>query len=47
METKLLNIDELSKEQLWGLLQDAAKNWLAHDGFWFLAAEQKFDLETA
>ena len=24
-----------------------AKNWLAIDGTWFLAAEQKFDLETA
>ena len=24
-----------------------AKNWLAHDGCWFLAAEEKFDLETA
>jgi hypothetical protein len=46
-ESNVLKIDELSKEQLIGLLQDTAKNWLAHDGFWFLAAEQKFDLETA
>lgn len=43
----MLKIDELSKEQLIGLLQDAAKNWLAHDGFWFLAAEQKFGMEAA
>ncbi len=24
-----------------------AKNWLAHDGSWFLAAEEKFGMETA
>ncbi|HDQ74094.1 MAG TPA: hypothetical protein ENN19_18665 [Chloroflexi bacterium] len=38
---------QLSKEQLIDLLEDAAKNWLAHDGLWFLAAEEKFDMETA
>lgn len=37
----------LPKEQLIGMLEDAAKNWLAHDGLWFLAAEERFDLETA
>ncbi len=36
-----------SKEELIGLLEDAAKNWLAHDGLWFQAAEEKFDMETA
>lgn len=46
-ESHVFNIDDLSKEQLYGLLQDAARNWLAHDGFWFLAAEKKFDLATA
>ncbi len=40
-------LEGLSKEQLIGLLEDAAKNWLAHDGLWFLAAEEKFDIETA
>jgi len=29
------------------MLEDAAKNWLAHDGLWFLAAEGEFDMETA
>lgn len=38
---------QLSKDQLIDLLEDAAKNWLAHDGLWFLAAEEKFDMETA
>jgi hypothetical protein len=37
----------LSKEQLIGMLEDAAKNWLAHDGLWFLAVEQKSDMHTA
>jgi hypothetical protein len=37
----------LSREELIGLLEDAAKNWLAHDGLWFLAAEGRFDMETA
>ncbi|MDY7076846.1 MAG: DUF6125 family protein [Chloroflexota bacterium] len=38
---------QLSKDELIDLLEDAAKNWLAHDGLWFLAAEEKFDIETA
>ena len=29
------------------LLTDAAKNWLAHDALWFLAAENRFDMQTA
>ncbi len=40
-------IDDLDKEQLIALLKNAAKNWLAHDGLWFQAAENKFDLDTA
>lgn len=36
-----------SKEELIDLLEIAAKNWLAHDGLWFLAAEGEFDMETA
>ncbi len=38
---------QLSKDELIDLLEDAAKNWLAHDGLWFLAAEKKFDMESA
>jgi hypothetical protein len=37
----------LSREQLLELLEIYAKNWLAHDGLWFLAVEKKFDMETA
>jgi len=36
-----------SKEELIDLLEVAAKNWLAHDGLWFLAVEGEFDMETA
>lgn len=36
-----------TKEELIDLLEIAAKNWLAHDGLWFLAAEDAFDMETA
>jgi hypothetical protein len=40
-------LSALSREQLLELLEIYAKNWLAHDGLWFLAVEKKFDMETA
>lgn len=40
-------IKALSKEQLMELLIDASKNWLAHDGLWFQAVENRFGIETA
>ena len=40
-------VKDLSKEELIDLLADAAKNWLAHDGLWFLAAEEKYGIEAA
>ncbi len=43
----MINIDDLSREDLLKLLDIYAKNWLAHDGCWFLALEEKFGLETA
>ncbi len=39
--------DDLSREDLIKLIDIYAKNWLAHDGCWFLALEEKFGLETA
>ena len=39
--------EQFSREQLEGMLEDAALNWLAHDGLWFLAVEDRFDMETA
>ncbi len=40
-------IKKLSREDLLKLAEVYAKNWLAHDGSWFLAAEETFDMETA
>lgn len=37
----------MGKEQLLGALQAFAKNWLAHDGCWFLAAEDRYGTEGA
>lgn len=42
-----MDINDLSREELLTLLDVYAKNWLAHDGSWFLAAEEKFGLDTA
>lgn len=41
------NIERLSREELLKLIQVYAKNWLAHDGCWFLAVEEKYGMETA
>jgi hypothetical protein len=38
---------KLTKDELLNLLQDAAKNWLAHDGIWFRCVEEEFGLATA
>jgi hypothetical protein len=40
-------LETMSKSQLIDLLEDAAKNWLAHDGSWFQAVERRFGLEAA
>jgi hypothetical protein len=40
-------VKDLSKEELLNLLADASKNWLAHDGLWFRAVENKYGLEAA
>jgi hypothetical protein len=43
----MINLEELSREDLLKLLDVYAKNWLAHDGCWFLALEERFGMETA
>lgn len=40
-------IEELSREDLLGVIDDFAKNWLAHDGLWFLAVEERYGIEIA
>ena len=37
----------LSHEQLLGLVEDSARNWLAHDGLWFQAVERAHGLDAA
>jgi len=37
----------LPREELLLLAEVYAKNWLAHDGCWFLAAEEKYTLDAA
>lgn len=43
----MINLDDLSREDLLKLLDVYAHNWLAHDGCWFLALEERFGMETA
>ena len=39
--------EAMGREDLLRALEMFAKNWLAHDGCWFLAAEERFDTQTA
>jgi len=39
--------ETMSREQLLQALKGFAKNWLAHDGCWFLAAEERLGLDAA
>lgn len=40
-------LNNLDRETLVGMLEDFAKNWLAHDGLWFQQVEQKAGMPTA
>ena len=39
--------DMMGREELLRVVEMFAKNWLAHDGCWFLAAEERYGIETA
>lgn len=41
------HLKNLSRDELLKLIDVHAKNWLAHDGCWFLAAEEKYGLDAA
>ncbi len=41
------HLSELSRDDLIKLIGVHAKNWLAHDGCWFLAAEERYGLDGA
>jgi len=40
-------MEEMEKEQLLGIIDDFAKNWLAHDGLWFQAVEKSHGMDAA
>lgn len=44
---RFLQLANISRQELIGLLADAAKNWLAHDGLWFQAVEGEYGIEAA
>jgi hypothetical protein len=44
---KEMNLENFEKHDLIKLVKMYAKNWLAHDGCWFLAAEELYNLEEA
>lgn len=39
--------ESMTREELLRALEMFARNWLAHDGCWFLAAEETLGMETA
>lgn len=41
------DLDNLPKEKLLDYIEILSKNWLAHDGCWFLAIEYDLGLEAA
>ncbi len=40
-------LEAMSREELLRVVQDDAKNWLAHDGLWFQAIEARHGMEAA
>jgi hypothetical protein len=40
-------LEAMTKEELIRLVQDDAKNWLAHDGLWFQAIESTHGMDVA
>ncbi|MBN1504503.1 MAG: hypothetical protein JW952_05545 [Candidatus Eisenbacteria bacterium] len=38
---------DFTREELLSFVSDCAKNWLAHDGLWFQAAETEFGMKAA
>jgi hypothetical protein len=43
----MLDLERMSREDLVRMVEMFAKNWLAHDGCWFLAAEEKLGMDAA
>jgi hypothetical protein len=47
MSERFPQLEGLSREQLVGIVEDFAKNWLAHDGLWFQAVEKVLGMDAA
>jgi len=47
VESSSSTFQNMSRDELLRALEMFAKNWLAHDGCWFLAAEERLGLEAA
>ena len=43
----MTGFDKLTRRDLLGILDDFAKNWLAHDGLWFQAVEKRYGMDSA
>lgn len=47
MSGRFPQLEGMGRDDLIGLIEDAARNWLAHDGLWFQAVEQAHGLDAA
>jgi hypothetical protein len=47
MNERFPQLSRMSRDELIGLIEDAARNWLAHDGLWFQAVERAHGLDAA
>ena len=47
MSERFPQLEGLSREQVGGIIEDFAKNWLAHDGLWFQAVEKVLGMDAA
>jgi len=47
VDIMLDQFEKLDKATLLGIMDDWAKNWLAHDGLWFQAVERKMGINVA
>jgi hypothetical protein len=47
MSSRYPQLDQLDRDGLLGVIEDAARNWLAHDGLWFQTVEQAHGMDAA
>ena len=45
-QKQLRDIQDMTREELLGFLEDAALLWLAHDGLWFQAVERRYGTDV-